>query len=55
MSNIFEELTKRGYTEQLTHPEEIKNLLDNDSISFYIGFDPICIINYYCTIFSFKR
>lgn len=40
MSNIFEELTNRGYTEQLTHPEEIKNLLDNDSISFYIGFDP---------------
>ncbi len=40
MSNIFEELTQRGYTEQLTHPEEIKNLLDNDSISFYIGFDP---------------
>lgn len=40
MSNIFEELTQRGYTEQLTHPEEIKNLLDNEAISFYIGFDP---------------
>ena len=40
MSNIFEELTQRGYTEQLTHPEEIKNLLDNELISFYIGFDP---------------
>lgn len=40
MSNVFEELTQRGYTEQLTHPEEIKNLLDNESISFYIGFDP---------------
>ena len=40
MSNIFEELTQRGYTEQLTHPVEIKNLLDNESISFYIGFDP---------------
>lgn len=40
MPNIFEELTQRGYTEQLTHPEEIKNLLDNESISFYIGFDP---------------
>ena len=40
MSNIFEELTQRGYTEQLTHPKEIKNLLDNESISFYIGFDP---------------
>ena len=44
MSNIFEELTKRGYTEQLTHPEEIKNLLDNDSISFYIGFDQLQIV-----------
>lgn len=40
MSNIFEDLTQRGYTEQLTHPEEIKNLLNNESISFYIGFDP---------------
>ena len=40
MYKIFEELTQRGYTEQLTHPEEIKNLLDNESISFYIGFDP---------------
>ncbi len=40
MSNVFEILTQRGYTEQLTHPEEIKNLLDNESISFYIGFDP---------------
>ena len=40
MSNIFEELTQRGYTEQLTHPEEIKKLLDNESISFYIGFYP---------------
>ena len=34
MSNNFEELTQRGYTEQLTHPVEIKNLLDNESISF---------------------
>ena len=40
MSNVFEVLTERGYIEQLTHPEEIKKMLDNKSISFYIGFDP---------------
>lgn len=37
---VFEELTRRGYIKQLTHPEEIKNLLENDKVVFYIGFDP---------------
>ncbi len=37
---VFEELTRRGYIKQLTHPEEIKNLLENDRVTFYIGFDP---------------
>ncbi len=39
-NNIFEVLTQRGYTEQLTHPDEIRDILNNKSISFYIGFDP---------------
>ncbi len=39
MSKIFEELMERGYIEQITH-EEIKDVLDNNSIPFYIGFDP---------------
>ena len=39
MSKIFEELMERGYIEQVTH-EEIKDVLDNGSIPFYIGFDP---------------
>ena len=39
MSKIFEELMERGYIEQVTH-EEIKDVLDNSSIPFYIGFDP---------------
>ena len=39
MSRIFEELMERGYIEQVTH-EEIKDVLDNSSIPFYIGFDP---------------
>ncbi len=39
MSRIFEELMERGYIEQITH-EEIKDVLDNKHIPFYIGFDP---------------
>ena len=39
MSKVFEELMERGYIEQITH-EEIKDILDNSSIPFYIGFDP---------------
>ncbi len=39
MVNIFDELTKRGYIEQTTH-EELKDILNNDSVPFYIGFDP---------------
>lgn len=40
MNNVFDVLTERGYIEQLTHPEEIKDLLNKDSIPFYIGIDP---------------
>ncbi len=40
MENVFDILDKRGYIEQLTHPEEIKELLGKKSISFYIGIDP---------------
>lgn len=40
MNNVFDVLQERGYIEQLTHPEEIKELLNQKSIPFYIGFDP---------------
>ena len=39
MSKVYEELMERGYIEQITH-EEIKDVLDNNQIPFYIGFDP---------------
>ena len=39
MSKIYEELMERGYIEQVTH-EEIRDVIDNSSIPFYIGFDP---------------
>ena len=38
--NVYEELMERGYLKQLTHPEEIKNLLEKEKVTFYIGFDP---------------
>ena len=40
MSNIFDELCERGYIEQTTDDENLKKLLDKESVSFYIGIDP---------------
>lgn len=40
MNNVFNILQERGYIEQLTHPEEIKELLSKKSVPFYIGIDP---------------
>jgi len=40
MENVFKQLEERGYIEQMTHPQEIKELLEKESIPFYIGIDP---------------
>ena len=40
MSNIYDVLQERGYIEQATHEEEIRELLGNEQVTFYIGFDP---------------
>lgn len=40
MSNIYDILLERGFIEQATHEEEIKELLGKESVKFYIGFDP---------------
>ena len=40
MKSVFEVLKERGLIAQMTHEEEIKNLLENKKITFYIGFDP---------------
>ncbi|MEG1942319.1 MAG: tyrosine--tRNA ligase [Angelakisella sp.] len=39
MSKVFEELERRGLIAQMTHPEKIKEKLDNEKTTFYIGFD----------------
>jgi tyrosyl-tRNA synthetase len=38
--NIYEELQERGLLAQVTHEAEVRDLLNNKSTSFYIGFDP---------------
>lgn len=38
--NILDILKQRGYIEQVTFEEELRKLLDNESVPFYIGFDP---------------
>ena len=40
MANIYDVLIERGYIEQATHEEEIRKLLDEERVTFYIGFDP---------------
>lgn len=40
MKSVFDVLQERGFIEQCTHEEEIKKLLVEESVSFYIGFDP---------------
>lgn len=38
--NVFDELKERGLIAQITNEEKVKDLLLNDHIKFYIGFDP---------------
>lgn len=40
MANVYDILVERGYIKQLTHDNEIKELLEKDKVTFYIGFDP---------------
>ncbi len=40
MTDIIKELENRGYIEQLTHEEEMRELFQKESVRFYIGIDP---------------
>ena len=39
MSNVLELLKERGYIDQVTYEDELNELLQNESVTFYIGFD----------------
>ncbi|MBP2634117.1 MAG: tyrS [Firmicutes bacterium] len=38
--SVLDVLKERGFVQQLTHEEEIADLLNKEKITFYIGFDP---------------
>ena len=38
--NVFDVLNERGFIEQCTHEKEIRELLEKEKVTFYIGFDP---------------
>lgn len=40
MRNVYDILKERGFTEQVTHEQEVRDLLGRESVTFYIGFDP---------------
>ena len=40
MSNVYDILKERGFIEQATNEEEVRKLLGEEKVTFYIGFDP---------------
>lgn len=40
MKNVLDTLKERGYVKQTVYEDELYELLDKESVSFYIGFDP---------------
>lgn len=40
MASVFDTLKERGFIAQLTHENEIRELLEKEKVTFYIGFDP---------------
>ncbi|MGM9540841.1 tyrosine--tRNA ligase [Anaerovibrio sp.] len=39
-NSIFDVLKERGYIAQCTNEEEVRNMLANEKVTFYVGFDP---------------
>jgi len=40
MQNVFDILQERNYIEQMTHPEQMKEMFSKEHVPFYIGIDP---------------
>jgi tyrosyl-tRNA synthetase len=40
MDNVFDELQARGFVQQVTHAEVLRERLANERVTFYIGYDP---------------
>ena len=56
--NVFEELVDRGYFEQATYEDELKELLLKERVKFYVGFDATAdslTIGHFIQIMVMKR
>jgi len=40
MDNVYNELKRRGFVQQTTDEQQLYELLQSESVTFYIGFDP---------------
>jgi tyrosyl-tRNA synthetase len=40
MENVFDVLRARGFVQQVTHPDVLRQRLGNEHLTFYIGYDP---------------
>lgn len=40
MQNVFDILQERNYIEQMTHPDQMIEMFEKNSVPFYIGIDP---------------
>jgi len=40
LANVFDTLKERGFIQQCTNEDEVRSLLENEQVTFYIGFDP---------------
>ncbi|SHI91770.1 tyrosyl-tRNA synthetase [Geosporobacter subterraneus DSM 17957] len=40
MTNVYDVLKERGFIQQTTHEDEIRELLGKESVTFYTGYDP---------------
>ncbi|MBN1543381.1 tyrosine--tRNA ligase [candidate division KSB1 bacterium] len=38
--NVYDELSARGFIQQVTDPEPVRKLLRNEAVTFYVGIDP---------------
>lgn len=58
MENVFDTLKSRGFIEQCTHENEIRELLGKEKVTFYIGFDPTADslhVGHYLTAVAIKH
>ena len=40
MSSVYDVLKERGFIAQCTYEEDLQKALENEKVTFYVGFDP---------------